>query len=118
MNWSLGKTKGQGAALRQVLEAGQEQKDQAQAERAQRIMKTDVWKQDFFPMICMLHDKWLEQVKEGKAHIDALKSLDDLVTMIDGAVQLGAGAMNRIAERRLKASEIKKKIDDAAAIAV
>lgn len=112
MDWKLGRTKGQGAAIRKVLEAGQEQKDQKRAERAQRIMASGVWEKDFFPMICILHDAWLDKVKRGEAHIDSLKSLDDLVTQIDGVVQLGAGAMNRIAERRLKASEIKQKIEE------
>jgi len=115
MQWSLGKTKGQGAAIRKVLEAGREHKDQQTAERAQRIMASGVWEKDFFPMISRLHDVWLEKVKRGEAHIDSLKSLDDLVTIIDGTVQVGAGAMNRIAERRLRASEIKQKIDEAVA---
>jgi hypothetical protein len=116
MQWSLGKTKGQGAAIRKVLEAGQERKDQQLAERGQRIMASGVWEKDFFPMISRLHDLWLDKVKQGEAHIDSLKSLDDLVSLIDGSVQLGAGAMNRIAERRLKASEIKQKIDEAVAV--
>jgi hypothetical protein len=113
MEWSLGRTKGQGAAIRRVMDAGRERKDQQQSERGQRIMASGVWEKDFFPMISYMHDLWLEKVKRGEAHIDALKSLDDLVTQIDGTVQLGAGAMNRIAERRLKASEIKQKIEEA-----
>jgi len=113
MQWSLGRAKGQGEAIRRVLESTQDDKDRSNAERARRIMGTDVWKADFFPMISRLHDEWLEKVKRGEAHIDALKSLDDLVSQIDGSVQLGAQAMNRIAARRLRASEIKQKIDEA-----
>lgn len=109
---SLFNRTGLGAALDKALNTGPERKDQLAAERAQRIMKSDAWTQDFFPLICKLHDAWLERVKEGKAHIDALKSLDDLVTSIDGSVQLGAGAMRRIAERRLKAAEISKSIKE------
>lgn len=112
MQWSLGRAKGQGAAMRQVVEASAEKRDQQQAERARRIISSPVWAQDFFPMVSKLHDIYLDKVKKGEAHIDALKSLDDLVAMIDGSVQLGAGAMNRIAERRLKASEIKAKMSD------
>ena len=104
---------GLGAALDKVINSNPERKDQKKAERAQRIMKSEVWQQDFFPMICQLHDAWLEKVKEGKAHIDSLKSLDDLITAIDGSVQLGAGAMRRIAERRLKSAEISKSLKDA-----
>lgn len=104
---------GLAAALDKALNTNPERKDQVAAERAQRIMKSEVWQADFFPLICKLHDAWLDRVKEGKAHIDALKALDDLVATIDGSVQLGAGAMRRIAERRLKAAEISKAIKDA-----
>lgn len=110
---SIFQRSGLGAALDKALNTNPERKDQLAAERAQRIMKSDAWSQDFFPLICKLHDAWLERVKEGKAHIDALKSLDDLVTAIDGSVQLGAGAMKRIAERRLKAAEVSKALKDA-----
>lgn len=101
---------GLAAALDKALNSNPERKDQLAAERAQRIMKSDVWAQDFFPLICKLHDAWLEKIKDGKAHIDALKSLDDLVTAIDGSVQVGAGAMQRLAERRLKAAEVVKSV--------
>src|SRR6266404_2984763 len=103
---------GLGAVLDKALNTSPERKDQLAAERAQRIMKSDVWASDFFPLICKLHDAWLEKVKEGKAHIDALKSLDDLVTAIDGSVQIGAGALKRIAARRLKAAEIGKALKE------
>jgi hypothetical protein len=112
---SLFQRSGLGVALDKALSPNAERKDQLAAERARRIMQSDAWSQDFFPLICKLHDAWLEKVKEGKAHIDALKSLDDLVTAIDGSVQLGSGAMKRIAERRLKAAEISKSVKESLA---
>src|SRR5260370_39153528 len=115
MKWQLGRTDGQGAAIRKVMQAGEERKDQLQAERSQRIMNSDVWQKDFFPIITKLYDTWLEKIKNGTGHIDSLKVLDDLVAVVDGSVQVGAGAMNRIAERRLRASEVKKSIDEALA---
>lgn len=104
---------GLAAALEKALGSNPERKDQLSAERARRIMESEVWAKDFFPMICKLHDMWLDKVKAGQAHIDALKSLDDLVAAIDGSVQLGAGAMKRIAERRLKAAEVSKALKNA-----
>lgn len=103
---------GLGAALGKALSPNVERKDQILAERAQRIMKSEVWEKDFYPLLVKLHDSWLERVKEGKANIDALKALDDVVTAIDGSIQLGAGALKRISERRLKAAEISAKIKD------
>lgn len=110
---SLFNRTGLGVALDKALNPNTERKDQLAAERARRIVDSKVWSEDFFPLICKLHDAWLEKVKEGKAHIDALKSLDDLVTAVDGSVQLGAGAMKRIAERRLKAAAISKDLKQA-----
>lgn len=103
---------GLGAALSKALSPDVERKDQVAAERATRIMQSDVWAKDFYPLLVKLHDSWLEKVKEGKANIDALKALDDVVTAIDGSIQLGSGALKRISARRLQAAEIKKKLDD------
>lgn len=105
-----------GKALDPATDQKRERKEQLAAERAQRIMASTTWSEDFFPLICVLHDRWLEQVKAGKAHVDALKSLDDLVSIIDGSVQAGAGAMKRIAERRLKAAVISKELKDQQAV--
>jgi hypothetical protein len=115
MQLTWGRTSGQGAAIRKVMDASQERKDQLAAERASRIMQSDVWQHDFYPLITALYDAWLEKVKKGTGHIDSLKVLDDLVALVDGSVQVGAGALNRIAERRLRASEVKKSIDEAVA---
>ena len=107
---------GLGAALGRVFEEGVERRDQLAADRAARIMASPLWAQDFFPIITKLHDEYLEKVKQGVMHIDTLKVLDDLVASIDGTVQLGAGAMKRIAERRFKAAEIQKRAREASEV--
>lgn len=108
---------GLGAALGKVFEEGSERRDQLSADRAARIMASTTWAMDFYPIIVKLHDEYLEKVKQGSMHIDTLKVLDDLVAAIDGSVQLGAGAMKRIGERRLKAAEIQKRAKEASEVA-
>lgn len=85
-----------------------EYKDISKAERAKRLadfFESDVWNQDVLPIMNDLYDTYLEQVKNKTIDPDALKVLDDLIQRLGGQLQVGIGAMTRIAERRLAAAE-------------
>lgn len=85
-----------------------EAKEIDQADRAKRLaalFETDVWKLDLAPMMSEMYDLYLEKVKAKEVDPDVLKVLDDLMVRLGGALQLGIGAMRRIAERRLGAAE-------------
>ena len=82
-----------------------EQRDYNQAERAIRIINSDVWQKDFFPIIVETYDHLLDEVKAKKADPDVLKAIELLVARVDQTIQLGVGAIKRISERRLLSSQ-------------
>jgi hypothetical protein len=59
------------------------------------------------------HDLYLERVKEGVMHIDALKALEDCYRQIDGSIKLGERAMERLVRRRFAESEATEAARDA-----
>lgn len=94
--------------LMRLNEANVEDVENSQADRAKRLadlFDSEVWIKDIVPILMRIHDEYLENVKAKKLDSDALKGLDEFVFRLGGTVQLGIGAMHRIAERRLKASE-------------
>lgn len=86
----------------------QEQRDERWAERGERLKRfvrgealEAVWAQDLLPLIESLYGRYLRAMVGGKAEaVWALRALEDLVESIAGSVQLGEGAIRRIAERR------------------
>ena len=102
-----------GMAYRALTPTEQDLKDEEKAQRASQIANCDCWKKCFFPLLSDLHDETLQRVKEGTMHIDALKIFDDIVHLVDGQIQIGAKAMERMANRRLKASELKDRLNQA-----
>lgn len=100
-----------GLVYRALTPTEQDAKDQEKAEKASQLANCDCWKKVFFPLLSDLHDETLQRVKEGKLHIDALKIFDDIVHLVDGQIQIGASAMKRMAERRLKAAELKDRLN-------
>jgi len=92
----------------QIKERNLERNESQQADRAKRLadlFETPVWNDDVLPIITKLYDDCLEAVKAKTLDPDALKALDDLIVRLGGALTLGIGAMQRIAQRRLAASE-------------
>ena len=84
------------------------------AERAQRLaelLQSDVWKFDVYPILRRLHDDYLDAVKRKELDPDALKAFDEFLNQIDGTIRIGAGSMERLAAKRVKAAEIKNKIN-------
>ena len=78
------------------------------AERASRLAQlfiSDVWKYDVLPILTAMHDDYLESVKSKQLDPDTLKVFDDLFVRLNGNLQLGVGAMTRMAQRRLAAAE-------------
>jgi hypothetical protein len=85
-----------------------EEKDVKEADRAKRLaalFETEVWSLDILPILRSLYDSYLEEVKAKSKDPDVLKPLDDFVVRLGGSLQLGMGAMRRMAERRMKAAE-------------
>lgn len=103
------KYKSLGVVYEAIDANAQDVKDLDRAQRAQRIATSELWAKDFFPILCELHDTYLEAVKRKEMDPDTLKVFDDIVTEIDKSVQIGANAMRRMAERRLKVSEAMEK---------
>lgn len=96
------------AILAMKLDEIADQKEVPQAERASRLFslfQSEVWAKDLLPILRELHDVYLEKVKAKEIDPDALKVLDDLIGRLGGSLQLGIGAMERIAQRRLAAAE-------------
>jgi hypothetical protein len=94
--------------MRMGLDQAQEEREINAAERAQRLaafFDSDVWQLDIAPILTKLYDDYLEAVKSKTVDPDGLKVLDDLVVRLGGSLQLGVGAMRRIAKRRLEATE-------------
>ena len=87
-----------------------------QAERASRLVEltqSDCWKLDLVPILQELYDDYVQAIKIGEMSPDTLKVFDDLINKIDGSVQIGAGALRRLAQRRLQGTEQKAKIQEA-----
>ena len=103
-----------GMAYKSLNPDEQDRKDQTKAERAQQLVNCECWSKVFFPMLVDLHDKYLEQIKAKTMDIDTLKVFDDIMTLIDGQIQIGAASLRRMAERRLKAAEFKKELNQTA----
>ena len=85
-----------------------ERTEAQQADRAKRLaelFEMDVWNEDILPILTKLYDDCLDAVKNKTLDPDALKALDDFIVRLGGALTLGIGAMQRIAKRRLEASE-------------
>lgn len=86
----------------------QEAKDQLRAERGDRIAKFirgepvgGFWESDLLPILDRIYWLWQRRVVAKEADPDALQALEDVVNVLDGERQMGAGAMRRIMERRL-----------------
>jgi hypothetical protein len=90
-----------------------EQRDQAIAERTMRLAAwlrgepvEGVWELDVKPLLLDAYDATLARVKDPdrslRADPDALLALELFAHSIDGTLSLGAGAMERLAARRLK----------------
>lgn len=77
----------------------------ARGARLNELFQSDVWKLDLLPLMQQLYDDYLEQVKQHQMDPDSLKPLDDLVVKLGGAFQVGLGAMERIAKRRIESAE-------------
>ena len=85
-----------------------EEREIHQADRARRLgafFNSEVWEVDILPLMRRLYDDYLEEVKEHKVDPDVLKVLDDLLVRLGGSIQVGVGAMERIAAKRLGAVE-------------
>lgn len=94
--------------LAEIKERNLEVSEAQKAERAQRLnelFESEVWHKDIVPILTKLYDDCLDSVKQKQLDPDALKALDDLLVRLGGALTLGIGAMQRIAQRRLQASE-------------
>lgn len=95
-----------GIAFNAVAEITQQDiTDQKRVERAKRLMESESWAKDFFPILTELYDKYLSSVKDKSMDPDTLKVFDDIMSAIDGSIQMGVNALKRMAERRLKAAE-------------
>jgi hypothetical protein len=102
------KTNARKAVLAMRLDEEADNREVPQAERAVRLhafFQSDTWFKDFLPILRETYDQYLDRVKAHEIDPDALKVLDDLIQKLGGSVQLGIGAMERIAQRRLAAAE-------------
>lgn len=103
-------------ALAEITDTDRAVIEARKADRAQRLaelLQSDVWKLDIYPMLRALHDEYLDAVKRKLKDPETLMVFDDFLTQVDGAIRVGAGAMERLAARRAKAAEIKTKINQA-----
>lgn len=86
------------------------------AERGRRLaalFESEVWQKDVVPILQRLYDDYLEEVKKKTVDPDVLKVLDDFIVRLGGEYQVGLGAMQRIAARRLSALETQTTADAA-----
>ena len=105
-------SRGLGMLWKAIDRVGIETREQNKAERAMRLnelIQSDVWKLDLYPILQSLHDTYLDRIKAKEMDSDTLKVFDDILVVIDGDIRIGAGAMERIAQRRLRAVEVKEK---------
>jgi len=101
--------------LMRLDEAKLDEKEVSQAERTRRLVaffNSDLWVKDFLPILYKLHDDYLDEVKKKTVSPDVLKVLDDFIVRLGGEVQLGLGAMERIAARRMAGAQAKQSLQD------
>jgi hypothetical protein len=78
------------------------------AERAARLrvlFDSEVWKLDMLPLLHLVYDETLEAVKRKVFDPDALIVLDNYIILLHASLVRGFGAMERVANKRLKASD-------------
>ena len=81
------------------------------AQRLQELFVSEVWNSDVLPILHSLYDDFLQDVLRKEADPDVLKGLEELINRLQGTVRLGYGALERIANRRLKASMKKESLE-------
>lgn len=103
------------------LAQSQEDKEQVAAERADRLVRflkgepvAKVWELDLYPLLCQCWEETLRKVRAKEVDPDALGSLELFLTGLDNTLTFGAGAMERLAQRRLTsvaAAEVSRQRD-------